>query len=229
MFGKPLQPLAPGVSILSQLIGALQRSPCIDEVALAIAEGVENEIFIEVAEMFDCQHLVGSENDVLERVFDLASRVGATDVFRKTSEDPFFDYALLPSAWQQHVDEQPDATVVDNLPEGTGFEIVSMSALSTCYEFATGSEREHILDYLRSHRSKFHIKRLEPAIPCRRPDLRLTVDNPEDLIVARAVYQRFARSAPLIPLADIVAFLDANQDLTAVNKAFVSNELLWQE
>ena len=46
-----------------------------------------------------------------------------------------------------------------------------------------------------------------------RKDLRLTVDNPEDLVVCRAVYLKFKEFAPRFPLKEIVKFLDDNPQL----------------
>ncbi len=46
-----------------------------------------------------------------------------------------------------------------------------------------------------------------------RNDLRLTIDNPEDLVVCRKVYQHFKKYAPKIPVRQIVKFLDENPDL----------------
>ena len=46
-----------------------------------------------------------------------------------------------------------------------------------------------------------------------RKDLRLTVDNPEDLAVCRIVFGAFKNQAPRIPVPVIVKFLDANPNL----------------
>ena len=46
-----------------------------------------------------------------------------------------------------------------------------------------------------------------------RKDLRLTVDNPEDLVVCRKVYSEFKNLAPQIPLEKIIDFLDQSHDL----------------
>ena len=40
-----------------------------------------------------------------------------------------------------------------------------------------------------------------------RKDLRLTVDNPEDLVVCRAVYNYFKNKAPRISISEVVDFL----------------------
>ena len=51
-------------------------------------------------------------------------------------------------------------------------------------------------------------------------DLRLTVDNPEDLVVCRHVYQNFKHLAPKIPLKDIISYLDKNPHLIKLIQPF---------
>ena len=48
----------------------------------------------------------------------------------------------------------------------------------------------------------------------------MTVDYPEDLVVCRAVYERFKESAPNIPLLDVVDFLDDNKKLIELTSPF---------
>ena len=53
-----------------------------------------------------------------------------------------------------------------------------------------------------------------------RKDLRLTVDNPEDLIVCKAVFAQFHDLAPRIPLKKIIEFLDKNKRLIDLVQPF---------
>ena len=57
----------------------------------------------------------------------------------------------------------------------------------------------------------------------KRPDIRLSVDYPEDLVLCRAVYQHFKDKAPLIPLSDIIAYLDTRPDLLELIAPFCAD------
>ena len=63
--------------------------------------------------------------------------------------------------------------------------------------------------------------------------MRLTVDNPEDLIVCKAVYKNFIGLAPRIPLEKIISFLDMNKELLQLTKPFTESGYesmyLWSE
>ena len=74
--------------------------------------------------------------------------------------------------------------------------------------------------YIRENAEKFKIEKIQPPSQLIRPDLRLTVDNPEDLIVCRKAYMKFKHLAPMIPVASIVNFLDQNPELIQLTESF---------
>jgi spore coat polysaccharide biosynthesis protein SpsF (cytidylyltransferase family) len=75
--------------------------------------------------------------------------------------------------------------------------------------------------YVREHREEFRIEVLPIPATLERMDLRLTIDYPEDLVLCRAVYERFRALAPRIPLPGIVAFLDESPRLRELVAPFV--------
>jgi spore coat polysaccharide biosynthesis protein SpsF len=75
--------------------------------------------------------------------------------------------------------------------------------------------------YVKEHPELFRVEVLEVPVLVRRPDLRLTIDYPEDLILCRAVYRELADRAPCMPVSEIVSFLDARADLRALVAPFL--------
>jgi len=216
LYGKPLQNLdvALGVRIIDNIIDCLNSLECIDEIVLGISEGVDNEVFKGIAEKKGLRYIVGDEQDVLSRLVKCGQLASATDIFRVTSESPFLFYDQVTTLWEEHKLENADATFMDDVIDGCGFEILSLKSLEESH--LNGEERhrsELCTLYIRENYKKYHIiKALSPEILIRK-DLRLTVDNPEDLVVCRAVYSRFKELAPRIPVQEIVKFLDDNPSL----------------
>lgn len=56
----------------------------------------------------------------------------------------------------------------------------------------------------------------------RRPELRLTVDTPEDLELTRQIYARVPAPADL---ADVIALLDASPGLVELNRQVVQEPI----
>lgn len=216
LYGKPIQNLdvVSGVRILDNLIACLQTLDFIDEIVLGISEGVDNEVFKSLAEEKGLRYVVGDQIDVLSRLVRCGELAGATDVFRVTSESPFLYFEAAGKAWQTHQEEGADATFLDDIIDGCGFEIISLRALQESHVKGSSRHRSELCTlYMREHLADFHIVKLAPPPELIRKDLRLTVDNPEDLAVCRIVYGAFKTKAPRIPVKEIVQFLDANPDL----------------
>ena len=50
-----------------------------------------------------------------------------------------------------------------------------------------------------------------------KPELRLTVDTPQDLILAQIIFQALGKKGTLIHLKKIIKFLEENQHLAEIN------------
>jgi len=74
-----------GITILDNIINCLQQISAIDDVVLGIADGVENDVFVEYANNNDIKYIRGSEEDVLDRLIKCGDISNATDILRTTS------------------------------------------------------------------------------------------------------------------------------------------------
>lgn len=236
LYGKPMQNLDvdDGITILDNIIACLRSIPVIDEAVLAIAEGPENQVFIEVAGEHEIRHVIGDERDVLLRLVEAGRMAGATDLFRVTSESPFMHFELVERMWEEHLTESADCTFLDEAVDGCGFEILSQAALERSHRNGDERHRSELCTlYIREHPEEFSVIRRQPPEELIRKDLRLTVDNPEDLVVCRSVYARFKERAPRIQIDEVVAYLDENPELKALVAPFTelgySSMYVWKQ
>jgi spore coat polysaccharide biosynthesis protein SpsF len=216
LYGKPLQNLdiEKGVTILDNIIGCISNFDCIDSVVLGIAEGNENLDFVDYAKINGLDYIVGDEIDVLSRLIHCGEHASATDIFRVTSESPFPYFEMIESNWAEHCDNDNDATFLDKIIDGCLFEIIKLDALKESHNKGDSKHRSELCTlYIREHVNDFKIQRTFPPKELIRKDLRFTVDYPEDLIMCRAIYEKFKENAPMIPLANAVHFLENNESL----------------
>ena len=216
LYGKPLQNLdiENGITILDNIVACLSSFDCIDSIVLGISEGNANLDFIDYAQVNGLNYIIGDEIDVLARLIQCGDYAGATDIFRTTSESPFPYFEMIESNWADHCDNDNDATFLDDIIDGCGFEIIKLNALKKSHNKGQIKHRSELCTlFIREHEDDFQIQRLYPPEELNRKDLRFTVDYPEDLIVCRAVYEKFKGKAPMIPLLDAVRFLDDNESL----------------
>ncbi len=195
--------------------------PTIDSIVLGVADGVENDAFVAYAQANNIGCIRGDEEDVLERLIRCGDLEGATDIFRTTSESPFLYFDLINDAWDKHIDNNNDATFLDDIIDGCGFEILSLDVLKKSHNEGEDRHRSELCTlYIRENKDKFNLGYITPPEKLTRKDIRLTVDYPEDLILCRAVYERFKDLAPKIPLLDVVDYLDKNTHLLKLTSPF---------
>lgn len=228
LYAKPLQNLADGTTILDQKLATLAAlGETVSQSVIAIAEGIENLAYIDAAARGQARYLFGSKHDILSRLVSGALLAGATDVLRLTSENPFIWWEALPTAWQRHLAEDNDLTVVDGCPLGSYFEILRLESLLKAHRYAQGYQREACTQYFRDHAEQFRARVITPPESLRRLDVRLTVDNPEDLVVCRQIYQHFQARAPLIPLAEIIDYWDSQPWFLQLLGKHITGKGIW--
>ena len=142
----------------------------------------------------------------------------------RTSESPFLYFEEVDAYWEKYSSLNLDALFMEPIIDGCGFEIISLHALKASHMNGSAKHRSEMCSlYIREHADSFKVHKVEPPKIFQRYDLRLTVDNPEDLVVCRHIYQALSQHAPRIPLHEIVEFLDRNPDLIRLVAPFAES------
>tara|TARA_B100000575_G_C23090112_1_gene628446 strand:+ start:435 stop:1184 length:750 start_codon:yes stop_codon:yes gene_type:complete len=228
LYGKPLQfiDIKKKISILENIIKILKKTNSIHEIVLAIADGSDNTIFKEYAKQYNIQYINGDSYDVLQRLIKACRKGKGTDIFRITSECPFFFYELINKSWNEHIKNNYDVSFLDNVPDGTGFEIIKQKSLKYSWKYGNQRHRSELCSlYIRENKTKFKINYISIPKKLQRKDLRITVDNPEDLILVRDIYNKFKTKAPFIPVSKIIKYLDLNPDKKKLVEKYIPDGL----
>jgi N,N'-diacetyllegionaminate synthase len=217
LFGKPIQNIN-DFSILHFLINQIKTSSQISEIVLAISENQGNEIFIDFAKKYNLKFVIGDDHDVLNRLINGAKLVDANIVFRVTSENPFLFWEGIDKLIKNHIKRKIDFSFIDNVPIGSGYEIINLEALEKSHKLGNRRHRSELCSlYIYEHQKDFTILRFQPPKNIRKPNLRLTVDTPEDLLVARKIYEKLGKGDKPIPLKNVIEFLEKNPEVIDIN------------
>ena len=161
----------------------------------------------------------GSENDVLDRFYRCAKEQQASVIVRLTGDNPFVDPQIVDRVIGALVKDGADYasnTIRPTFPEGLNVEVLTFAALQRAWQDAqAGYEREHVTPHIWLHPERFRLQRVEAERDL--SHVRLTVDTLEDLTFARAVYERLYRPDRLFLMNDILALLEREPELQAVN------------
>ncbi len=207
------------ITILEYLVSYLKTCKGIDDIILAISEGVENKPFEYLAEKMQLPHIIGPEQDVQQRLIMAADKVKSDIVYRLTPDGPFVYMDTFVEVLNQHIHSGASLSVIEGLPEGTYYEIINLADLKRAHDEGEERHRSELCTlYMRENPHKFHLQRLRTgSFKLQRPEIRLTVDYPEDLIVVREVYKALKKADGFISIEDIIDYLDQHPKLKEIN------------
>jgi spore coat polysaccharide biosynthesis protein SpsF (cytidylyltransferase family) len=93
-----------------------------------------------------------------------------------------------------------------------------MQALETANQRGSERHRSELCTlFIVENSDSFSINVTTPPETVRRPDVRLTVDNPEDLVVARRIWERLPEDTRTPRLQTVLQTVDENPGITDLN------------
>jgi spore coat polysaccharide biosynthesis protein SpsF len=219
--GKALADLA-GRPLLEVLLERMRTVRGVAGVALATSERPDNDALVAVAEALGVPVFRGDEDDVLRRHLDGARWLKADHVVRVTGDNPLTDVETAEALVAKHVAEDADYTYVpgDALLMGILSEVISTDALARAWERGDARHRSELMTlYMKEHPEEFRIALGALPAELYRPAYRLTVDEPEDVALMQALFERLARPGHVVTTREAIALLDADPSLAAINAA----------
>jgi len=217
--GKAVVPLA-GRPLLEVLLERIGSVPVLDSVALATSAHPENEVLVSLARKMGIPAFRGDEEDVLRRHIDCARHMNADHVVRVTGDNPLTDLETLERLVELHVESGADYTYVpgDALLMGILSEVVSRAALERSWDRGEARHRSELVTlYVKEHPDEFRIQTAGLPEELNRPELRLTVDEAEDVALVQAIFERLARPGKIVTTREAIALLDREPELRQLN------------
>jgi len=179
--GKVLKPVGDR-PLLGVILRRLERLQSPAEIIVATSELQRDDPVVTFCLQTGVRCFRGSEEDVLDRYYRCATGYRFSQVVRLTADNPFVDVAELDRLIRRHLDSQADYShSFASLPIGVGAEIFSYRALEESFNHGhLPHHREHVNEFIQERPGDFRTVSLRVAPDKHRPDIRLTVDTPED-------------------------------------------------
>lgn len=219
MPGKILEDIA-GRTMLARVVERVSQSRSITRVVVATSTSHDDDETAAAATALGVGVARGSEDDVLDRFHDAAAEFGAETIVRICADSPFIDPAVCDQAVEAFLSADPRVDYASNklnptFPLGLDVEVFSRDALELAWHESTEMfERSHVTVHMYQNP---HIFRLLPVTTEGSfHDMRWTVDTPDDLTFARAVFERL-EDGTRFGWREIVALLEREPALAEIN------------
>jgi spore coat polysaccharide biosynthesis protein SpsF (cytidylyltransferase family)/aryl-alcohol dehydrogenase-like predicted oxidoreductase len=226
--GKVLMPVA-GQPLLWHILHRLKQCRTVDGVAVATSTDPSDDALAQFCTGAGVTCIRGPLQDVLERYRLAALETGAQTLLRVTGDAPLIDPGLIDYLVYTMVKEGADYVQFETgtLCAHEGVDVFSRHALDWLTEHAADDEiaREHVTSYFKKFPDKVKTAYLPAYGPLVHATARLSVDTPEDLNFLRTVYDRLQARAGEAQLVDVLALLDADPQIRAIN-AHIRQKLL---
>ena len=219
--GKAMADLA-GRPLIWHMIDRKSRVKGITELILATTGDLRNEPLINYCKSQGLKVFSHpEENDLAGRISGAIRGVDGDIVLKSGGDCPLID----PSVLQKMVDTavtEGDADFVSNrvqwsYPLGLSADVISRKAIEWCDKNLTETgDRELFAIYIRDHTERFKVI---PII--NETDLShhaWTVDEPEDLVFMRRIFDALYEENQVFTMDDVLAFLDVKSQLSKYDR-----------
>lgn len=202
----------------------------IDMLKIATTGEEGSKYIIEVADKVGVSYFQGSVDDVLSRFYGTAAPERPDYVVRLTSDCPLIDPGVIDSVINFAIENGLDYAAADSgsFPDGLDTEVFKFSALERAFQEADmTSEREHVTPYIWKNgtakggslfKTAYYVN---PAGKFGAEQYRITIDEPEDFEVLKALIQAIGIDRPW---KEYIDYLEAHPEIKSLNSKFGYNE-----
>ena len=244
--GKVLLPIE-GRPVLWHIVNRLRAVPQVHDVVIATGDRVPDDPIESFAHDAGIACFRGSEDDVLDRFYQAARTFRGDPVVRVTADCPLIDPQLVSAVVALYETTRPTPDLVSvatgagvanagfreaRFPDGLDAEVIGMSALTQAWNEANRpSDREHVTAFIWRQPGRFAIRHLTSQAGDL-SELRWTLDHPEDFEMITRIYDALYQGNRCFGAADVLAFLRAHPEVSAINAHLRGKEgysAFWQE
>lgn len=220
--GKVLLDLC-GKTVLERVVERVEICSEVDEILVATTVSRRDLPIVAVCASRGIRVFCGSEDDVLDRYYQSARLLGASEVLRITADCPLIDpdiMTLIARSRRESNADYASNTLVDSFPDGLDVEALSFGALERAWtESQLASEREHVTPYIKKHPELFHLKSVVSEIDYH--EKRWTVDDPADYAFVKAIYAGLGNVQFGMP--EVLNYLASHPELETLNAGTIRN------
>lgn len=188
-------------SILERVIRRLRAASTIEQVVVLTTELDEDDQVIEEALRLGAWAHRGPELDVLKRFQQAAERYRPGIVVRATGDNPLIDIGSVDRIVRAIRASNLEYCMESGLPVGAATEAITAEALARVDRLAIEPlHREHVTLYVKEHPEEFRMALLSPPDFLCHPEIRITVDTPEDFMSMEDLIERLPERVGPLPL-----------------------------
>ncbi len=218
--GKTLKPIL-GKPMLELLVERLCRAKYVDEVVIATTIDSSDDAIEALAKKIGVGIYRGSMEDVLDRVLQAALAYNADLLVEMTGDCPLLDPDVVDLAiatFQNGHYDYVSNVVERTYPRGLDTQVYPTQVLAEVdKKTQEPADRENVSLYIYEHPQEYRLGHFHAEGNLKRPDLRLTVDTPEDFRLISRIYELLYPSNSAFGLEEVIDVINNDPELVEIN------------
>lgn len=215
-----------GKATIEHVIDRAKRSKEADLVVLCTTTLPEDTTLRFIAMRNGIECFRGSVEDKMERWRGACEKFGVDRFVTADGDDLLCEPELMDMAFRQFDVTDPDFITCDCTPCGAFSSAIKAGALEMVCNIKDSTDTEMMAVYF-TETGLFKVEPLR-GVPdeLQRPEIRMTLDYPEDMEFFKAVFSHFKRKK--FGLYELIDYLDEHPEVTAINahmqQRFIDNQ-----
>lgn len=199
-----------GKTLIERVVNQVRVSKVVDEIWIATSTEPEDVLLELMGNKLDIMVFRGDLENVLKRYYDTQCITNADVIVRITADNPFTEPSFIDCGVEYLLSNHLDYVNYEQIPYGTGVEIIRANALEQAHFAATNDyDREHVTPYVRNNKDFFRTGTLIPdQLELCRPDVSLTIDTMEDYVKLYKLINSLEIEEEQVSLTSVVEYYD---------------------
>jgi spore coat polysaccharide biosynthesis protein SpsF len=218
---KKVIKLIHGKTMIKHMLDRLKLAKLPDEIIICTSTVAQDDPFEAIAKEEGVKCFRGHPDDVIDRLTHAAKEYEVDLVINCTADNPFVDPEYIDRLVEFHIKNGNAFSKIDGLPFGTFCYALSPKDMERVCQIKDEIDTEVWHGYfMDTGKFKWGKLMVEDA-KVYWPDLRLTVDTPEDFQLITRIFDELYDGSTVFPLSDIVSLCIENPELPKINSSII--------
>lgn len=219
--GKRGQALSkPSLELMCERVS---MSRYVQEIVVATTVKPADDVICELCERIGVSFFRGSEENVLDRVLGAATQANADLICKLTGDCPLIDPFVMDRTIISHLAGDYDYTSTclwqRTFPIGIEVEVLWLKTLEKTAALTNDPiDQVHVTYFIYKNPHLFRLNPVFALVSEFAPDLRITMDTPEDYEVIKRIYKKLYTINPAFTTKDIIELLRTDVSIPLINK-----------
>jgi spore coat polysaccharide biosynthesis protein SpsF len=206
-----------GKSVMEHLIDRLKLAKSPDLIVLCTSTHHDDAVLADVAHKNSIECFRGSEDDKLDRYLKAALKYNLDFIVVTHGDNIFYESEIIDEIIKLYSKTKADYITCEELPLGTAPQGIKFGALQKVCQIKAETDTEVWGGYF-TDTGLFKVEYLEVPAELRHPEMRMTLDYPEDYDFFKAIFDRLYSPGEVFSLRDIISLLISNPHLMEINR-----------